>query len=73
MFRFTEEYPVFDLLFNYLLLYCGNGIQEVSGSIPLISTNTNPWKPSVSKDFFALGGNRAQRGGNWPTTFLTTL
>ena len=33
-----------------------NGIQEVSGSIPLISTNKNPWKPSVSKDFFALGG-----------------
>ena len=28
-----------------------NGIQEVSGSIPLISTMINPWKPSVSKDF----------------------
>ena len=50
-----------------------NGIQEVSGSIPLISTNTNPWKPSVSKDFFISGGNRAQRGGKLLTTFLTTL
>ena len=29
----------------------GHGIQEVSGAILLISTNTNPWKPSVSKDF----------------------
>ena len=28
-----------------------HGIQEVSGSIPLISTTMNPWKPSVSKDF----------------------
>ena len=50
-----------------------DGIQEVSGSIPLISTIKKPWKPCVPKDFFALGGNRAQRGGNWPTTFLTTL
>ena len=51
----------------------GHGIQEVSGSIPLISTNTNPWKPSVSKDYFALGGNRAQHRGKLLTTFLTTL
>jgi hypothetical protein len=33
----------------------------------------NPWKPSVSKDFFALGGNRAQHRGKLLTTFLTTL
>jgi hypothetical protein len=31
MFRYIEEYPVFHLLFNYLLLHWGNGIQEVSG------------------------------------------
>jgi hypothetical protein len=46
-----------------------DGIQEVSGSIPLISTMTNPWKPSVSKDFFALRGNRAQHMGKLLTTF----
>ena len=28
-----------------------DGIQEVSGSIPLISTNKKPWKLSVSKVF----------------------
>ena len=50
-----------------------NGIQEVSGSIPLISTNTNSWKPSVSKDFFALGGNRAQHRGKLLTTIVTTF
>ena len=50
-----------------------NGIQEVSGSIPLISTNTNPWKPSVSKDFFALGEKRAQHRGKLLTTFSTTF
>ena len=42
-----------------------NGIQEVVGSIPIISTRIVPWKPSVSKDFFALGGIRAQRRGNF--------
>ena len=31
-----------------------NGIQEVSGSIPLISTNKKPWKPCVSKAFLFL-------------------
>ena len=50
-----------------------HGIQEVSGSIPLISTNTNSWKPSVSKDFFALGGNRAQHRGKLLTTIVTTF
>ena len=39
-----------------------NGIQEVSGSIPLISTMMNPWKPSVSKDFFALGETGRNEG-----------
>ena len=45
-----------------------NGIQEVSGSIPLISTNTNPWKPSVSKDFFILVETRGWHRGNFYDT-----
>ena len=38
-----------------------DGIQEVSGSIPLISTRLNPWKPSAF-EFFVLGGNGRNEG-----------
>ena len=65
-YSFYCVYYVYYLQFYTLFpAFEADGIQEVSGSIPLISTNTNPWKPSVSKDFFALGGNRAQHRGNF--------
>ena len=50
-----------------------HGIQEVSGSIPLISTTLNPWKPSVSKDFFILVETWGWYWGNFLTTIVTTL
>ena len=67
---------LFSLLYPYVFILStseGHGIQEVSGSIPLISTNQNPWKPSVSKDFFILVETWGWYGGNFLTTFLTTL
>ena len=50
-----------------------NGIQEVSGSIPLISTTLNPWKPLVFKDFFVLRETEGRDEGNFLTTLTTTF